>query len=117
MNALHDLVIKYEQNAPQYRHGAWRKIFSDPQAAELFTPLSEAHDKNDIEADLNKIWLRVLSRSYISALDKKTQDELHEELTAFMRKTLPEFDPSKGGKDTNIITCPYVTDAFWCTSL
>jgi len=115
--SLIQMYLKYEGDAPQYHKGKWREPFEDPLASKLFTPLQDAHDHWTMKSDLDLIWLRILSRSYISALDKEIQDSLKKDTVTFLRENVPEFNPNLGGKDSNQVEIPMVTDVFWCKAV
>ena len=69
---------QFEDNAPQYRHGTWRRAFDSDSARQLFTlPLQEEHFTFDLNCTAESIWHRILSKSYISALSTDQQAALH----------------------------------------
>jgi len=61
---------------------------------------------------MDLIWLRVLSRSYISALTPDQQESLRLETLDFLKRNVPEF--TKGERSVEF---PHITDVFWCTAL
>jgi len=112
---VEDLVALYTKleppNVPQYRHGTWRRVFAERSSALPFTPLQEIHLDNPTSVTREQIWQRVLSISYISALEPVAQAALRRDIFDFIEEHVPEFSADKHAAATTIY--PYRTDAFW----
>ncbi|KAI9015767.1 S-adenosyl-L-methionine-dependent methyltransferase [Phycomyces nitens] len=99
----------YDEAAPQYRKGRWRKVFETEEAKKLFElPLHELTFSNDFNVPTNHVFERVLTKSYIAILSDEEKAKLRQDIQA---KLIPEkgFVP-KDGK----ILYPHDTDLAWC---
>lgn len=76
----HDLTWTFEDDAPRFRHGQWRKVFdeqtkSGPLALlvasdQLFSlPLAEEEERFEVWLPKEKIWERYNTLSHISKLE------------------------------------------------
>jgi len=102
--ALTDITLTYEDGAPQYRTGAWRKVF--PAAG--FGPLMESRfDHAHVGSPENVIVDRTLSISYIAALSSNEQQTVQAKIWDLIAKT-----PELAGR--SVVSFPYETFAFWC---
>ncbi|KAI8975287.1 S-adenosyl-L-methionine-dependent methyltransferase [Mycotypha africana] len=74
---IRSLYEVYDAAAPQFRKMYWRKVFETEEAKALFKlPYTEEMYRNDFEVPKENIWKRVLTKSYISSLDKAEQKKL-----------------------------------------
>jgi len=102
---VRNLVEQFEDNAPQFRHGTWNKIFEE--TLDLFS--SKDHQKFSYSLDCTSemIWLRILSKSYISVLQQTQQEQLKQKLTEILLRHFPQLKNSE-----NTVPYPYVTDLY-----
>jgi SAM-dependent methyltransferase len=102
--AMTAIMAPYEGDSPRYRSGEWRKLFP----AEGFGPLREKHFRNDQTGAPEQVIVdRVLSTSFIAALDRPQQHIVAARLRDLIART-----PELGGRDD--VTVPYETFAFSC---
>lgn len=67
----------YDKDVPQFRKMKWRNVFETDEAKSLFDlPYQHKTFTNDYWLPKENVWRRVLSKSYISCLDKQEQDQL-----------------------------------------
>lgn len=96
----------YDGAAPQYRKGYWKQVFEIEEAKELYKlPLQHKQFMYDVPANVEDIWPRILSKSYIAILDQETRDKLHAEV----QKVLDDELPKEG-----TIIYRHDTDMYWC---
>jgi len=102
--AMTDIMAPYEGDAPRYRSGEWRRLFP----AEGFGPLREQHFANGHTGAPEQVIVdRVLSTSFIAALDRRQQHIVAARLHDLIART-----PALAGHDE--VTVPYETVAFSC---
>eukprot|EP00121_Abeoforma_whisleri_P002050 Awhi_evm1s1834 len=131
---LRNLYEVYDVNTPQYRLGLWRSVFNNPkgipenklrrialfpeevnskfiETPSSFSPLEGHHFYWSMKQNsFNKIWERVLSKSYISILSSEEKEKLKKEIFSCLKHHFPEIDDP----NAEVISYPYVTDIFWC---
>ncbi|KAI7905836.1 S-adenosyl-L-methionine-dependent methyltransferase [Cokeromyces recurvatus] len=83
----------FDKDIPQFRKMGWRKVFDTEEANSLFKlPIQQCElFKNDFWVPKDHVWKRILSKSYISCLDKAQQDELEIKVNEIM-KDVPTDD-------------------------
>ncbi|KAL6060003.1 SAM-dependent methyltransferase [Balamuthia mandrillaris] len=113
---LRDLYESYEVGTPQYRLGLWRKVFEEEESKEevqkMFAlPLSHKQFSQVMRCDKQKIWGRILSKSYIASLDSQQKEELRQKVMQLLEENIPEF--AKESSATEEVSYPYLTDVFW----
>jgi len=102
--AMTDIMAPYEGDAPRYRSGEWRRLFP----ADGFGPLREQHFANGHTGAPEQVIVdRVLSTSFIAALDRRQQHIVAARLHDLIART-----PALAGHDE--VTVPYETVAFSC---
>jgi len=102
--AMTDIMAPYEGDAPRYRSGEWRRLFP----ADGFGPLREQHFANGHTGAPEQVIVdRVLSTSFIAALDRRQQHIVSARLHDLIART-----PALAGHDE--VTVPYETVAFSC---
>ncbi|KAI8882508.1 S-adenosyl-L-methionine-dependent methyltransferase [Backusella circina FSU 941] len=83
---LRSLYETYDEGVPQYRKNNWRNVFETDEAKELFKlPFEERVFENDFLVPKENIWPRILSKSYISCLEKEEQDELEKKVNGMLK--------------------------------
>lgn len=98
------IMAPYEEDAPRYDHGEWRKVFP----AEGFGPLQErCFPHAHVGPPEQVIVERVASVSFIAALDDATRGVVLDEVRALIAAT-----PELVGRAE--VAMPYVTRAYWC---
>jgi len=107
---LRDLYERFEQNTPQYRLGLWKSVWASDCAKRLFAPLEDLHFTHTVPSDAERIWLRILSKSYIACQAPDVQAQLKHDVTAVLR----EFFPADVVAE---IAYPYTTDLFFARCL
>ncbi|KAG1473601.1 hypothetical protein G6F56_000861 [Rhizopus delemar] len=106
---LRDEYEKYEESAPQYRHGKWKNAFDTEKARSLYQlPLQHKRFSNDIPAVRSNVWTRILSKSYIAVLDIEQQEKIKKNVEKIMSEY--SFPPN----DNETFIYAHDTDLFWC---
>jgi len=104
VEALDAIMRPYELEAPRHESGAWRNAFPAPG----FSPLSERRFAYVHEGPPERVILdRVLSVSYIAALDVAERVKVTEAIRALIAAT-----PELAGRER--VAFPYETVACWC---
>jgi SAM-dependent methyltransferase len=105
--AISDIIDPYEDDAPRFRTGEWRKAFTGRWFSELqLTTLAHQHVGPADEV----IVARFLSVSFIAALPPAEKHKVADRL-----RELVASDPALRGCAT--IAFPYRTEAYRCTRL
>jgi len=122
VSKLRELYEQFEEEAPQYRHGTWKNVFLESKlASELFNlPLKEVHFNFNLSCNPERIWERVLSKSYIATMKTQQQQELKIKVIKCLFDNVKEFQLD-GINSENlfqqkelVIDYPYTTHFFWC---
>jgi len=103
---LRDLYEQYEDDAPQYRHGNWKKAFEEDNGY-LFVGAGSKHVRWNLLCNLQAIWERILSKSYISCLQEQQQNQLKQQVETMILDQLPQLKDK-----VQVVEYPYVTDVF-----
>ncbi|KDQ18474.1 hypothetical protein BOTBODRAFT_28848 [Botryobasidium botryosum FD-172 SS1] len=85
---LSQLRAVYEEhmgNTPQYRSGQWRETFNTQPYLNLFHPHEEKEWEHIIPTTAEKVVERVLSKSYVAALDEEVKEKMKGELQAILK--------------------------------
>ena len=86
---MRQLVKVFEDDAPQYYHGAWRHVWSEDEAQRLFAPLPEPlRASHSIVGDRERIWLRTLSKSFVAKRSSEEKAELREKVMKLLETHL-----------------------------
>lgn len=102
--ALDAILRRYEGDAPRHESGAWRGVF--PAAG--FTPLAERRFRHDHKGPPERVIVdRVLSTSFIAALEPAERAEVEDAVRALIAAT-----PELAGRERVIY--PYGTIACSC---
>jgi len=83
---LRELYEVYDESIPQYRKGTWRNVFKTPKALTLFSPGNSKFFNHSQNTTPDKIWLRVLSKSYINVLSADEQNALKRKVEDLLEK-------------------------------
>ena len=106
------LYEQFDGDVPQYRHGKWKNVFEDPEASDLFHPRKDRSFESKQKTTIPLVWQRVLSKSYISAMEPGPQNELKEKVLAVM-----EEEKAKGGLGEidieGAFDYPHATEVVW----
>ncbi|CAF1321777.1 unnamed protein product, partial [Didymodactylos carnosus] len=107
-----DLFERYESGSPQYRLMKWRTVFDDEDHGRRFTyPLKEKHFHWTWQNRTpDQIWNELLSKSYVSAMNKTEQDSLKMEVDNLLDKNLKIYGNNPNDKRVEV---PYNTDLAW----
>ncbi|KAI8997548.1 S-adenosyl-L-methionine-dependent methyltransferase, partial [Pilobolus umbonatus] len=106
---LRDYYEVYDGSAPQYRKGTWKHIFNTEEAEALFHPLQHKRFQFDTPAKRSDIWTRIQSKSYVAILDKKSQNQLHEDVEKVIND--PQYNLPKD--DNTPFIYKHDTDMYW----
>jgi SAM-dependent methyltransferase len=101
---LTDILEPHAGDAPRHRSGKWRSAFD---RADLFGPLKERSFPHAQEVTLDGLVDRVLSTSFIAALDEPTRARVARQVVELARS-----HPELTGRER--FTLPYRTDVLWC---
>ena len=77
--SLRALYERYDGGIPQFRLGLWRRVWETAEAKSLFRVVAERQEQHVPRASRQQCWDRIVSKSYISALDEKEQNKLREQ--------------------------------------
>ena len=99
---LSEILDEYENGAPRYKSGNWKKAFDQMK---LFKPFQENHFKYLQQGDLNLILDRVGSISFIASLPSDEKNHVLQRISELVKK---EMYQSK----SSIVTLPYRTDVY-----
>ena len=81
----------YEQDTPQFRLGLWRAVWNSAGAEKLFDCYNETQSRHvPVIADKTLIWERILSKSYISSLEKSEQEILKQKVEKILDEEMGE---------------------------
>ncbi|KAM0791202.1 hypothetical protein ACM66B_005684 [Microbotryomycetes sp. NB124-2] len=106
---MRDLFEKYEAGTPQYRHGYWKMIYDTPEYNDNFEKHEVESCKRGIPVTEDLAVDRVLSKSYITALDDQEKDTLSKQLREVIRAAKDKvWIDEKAGT----FEYPYGTDMF-----
>ncbi|KAI8093562.1 S-adenosyl-L-methionine-dependent methyltransferase [Halteromyces radiatus] len=108
---LRNLYEFYDAAAPQYRKNQWQNVWATKEASDLFNvPLQHKQFDYPMPFIRQRIFPRILSKSYIAILPKSEQDELEKKVNAVLNN--PEY-----GFDADPVTgefiYPHDTDLYW----
>eukprot|EP01100_Stratorugosa_tubuloviscum_P008131 TRINITY_DN338_c0_g3_i1.p1 TRINITY_DN338_c0_g3~~TRINITY_DN338_c0_g3_i1.p1 ORF type:complete len:289 (+),score=139.43 TRINITY_DN338_c0_g3_i1:39-905(+) len=120
-------LLQFETDVPQFIHYKWRNIFNECQ--DLFGPSNEIefqHYEHNCSKEL--IWQRVLSRSYIAAMNNEQQEIIKTNIYKILNENIEEFkqnlnnDNNNNNESSDVIATPttifpYKTLIFWCTKI
>ncbi|BFZ62513.1 hypothetical protein YB2330_003612 [Saitoella coloradoensis] len=120
------LFTKYENSAPQYRHGTWLRAFDAPSpspsssaAAEkqfFSTPLAHTRIPYTLTPTPTQLLNRIKSMSYISTLPAEKQEELMKDIMGVLRRAKEAGVPGLEGMgedgEGKIVTRERV-DVYW----
>ncbi|KAI8334674.1 S-adenosyl-L-methionine-dependent methyltransferase [Chlamydoabsidia padenii] len=109
---LRNLYEVYDGAAPQYRKGTWKKVWGTSEAKSLFnTPLQHRRFDYNMPFAPDRIFPRILSKSYIAILTKEEQNLLEKNVNAILNDPNLGFvvDPQSG-----LVNYPHDTDLYWC---
>ena len=107
------LYQAYEDGAPQYRKGHWKKVFETNEAQALYTfPLQHQVFQFDTPAKRADIWTRVMSKSYIAILEEKEQEILKNDIENVLED--PKYGLPKNQDLQTELIYPHDTDMYWC---
>ncbi|KAK4048346.1 hypothetical protein OIV83_004868 [Microbotryomycetes sp. JL201] len=106
---MRDLFEKYEAGTPQYRHGYWKMIYDTPEYNDNFQQHQVETFHRGIPVTEDLAIERVLSKSYITALDDAAKATLSSQLRDVIRgaKDKMWIDEQAG-----TFEYPYSTDMF-----
>ncbi|KAL0094429.1 S-adenosyl-L-methionine-dependent methyltransferase [Phycomyces blakesleeanus] len=110
VTAIRRIYEVYDEAAPQYRKGHWKKVFETDEANQLFDlPLKHIRFTNDFEVPTSHVFERVLTKSYIATLSDQQKQQLRRDIEA-------QLVPEKGFVPNNdrMILYPHDTDLSWC---
>eukprot|EP01102_Stenamoeba_stenopodia_P016635 TRINITY_DN5831_c0_g2_i1.p2 TRINITY_DN5831_c0_g2~~TRINITY_DN5831_c0_g2_i1.p2 ORF type:complete len:311 (+),score=110.79 TRINITY_DN5831_c0_g2_i1:82-933(+) len=114
--ALRDLYERFEGDAPQYRHGSWKKVWEEQHSLpegdpnKIFKDAIHKQFTNSAKSNTAEdMWLRVLSKSYITQLPEEEQQKLKQEI---YEKVFKKFLPQLVEDSSATIDVPYTTDVF-----
>ncbi|PWN47749.1 hypothetical protein IE53DRAFT_348715 [Violaceomyces palustris] len=99
---LRDLYERYEDGAPQYRHGKWKVLYETDSFKSHFKPETPLHISRRLPTNLESVKERVFSKSYISTLKEEQRQSLGREIDDLFRKATDRelgrvwIDQSKG---------------------
>ncbi|KAK4053888.1 hypothetical protein OIO90_003725 [Microbotryomycetes sp. JL221] len=106
---LRDLFEQYEGGTPQYRHGYWKTIYDTAEYNDNFDKHEVHTFKRGLPVTEDLAIDRVLSKSYITALD----DDKKAKLTEQMRQVLRDAeDKVIVDEKAGTFEYPYTTDMF-----
>jgi SAM-dependent methyltransferase len=94
------LLDRYERDTPRFARRLWAKAF---EANAPFTPLEERTFHHEHELDEQGLKDRVVSVSFIAALEEKERGRVLDEVAAIAAGLPPRF------------AMPYVTEVFCCS--
>jgi len=101
------IIAPHEGDAPRFESGAWRGLFPAPG----FGPLHEQRCTHGHTGPPERVIVdRVLSISFIAALDPAQKDAVAREVRKLIATT-----PALAGRSE--VTFPYVTSMFRCTKI
>ncbi|MGB0920707.1 MAG: class I SAM-dependent methyltransferase [Alphaproteobacteria bacterium] len=107
VEALSQIMRPYGGDAPRHDSGDWKKCFPAPG----FTPLETASFPHSQTGPIEEVVVnRVLSTSFIAALNEADQAAVKAQVNALINRT-PDL------KDKAAVTFPYVTAAHHCVRL
>ncbi|CAK4079760.1 unnamed protein product [Aphanomyces euteiches] len=105
VRSLRSLYEKFDGTIPQYRTGAWERVFHDQSLFEY--PLKHFRVERTIAVDsIDQIWDRVHSKSYVQTIDESAVLKLKAEVYSILDSAT--FDRDADGR----ILYPYVTDIY-----
>ncbi|OQS00292.1 hypothetical protein THRCLA_06057 [Thraustotheca clavata] len=108
--ALRKVCEAYDGVAPQYRTGKWKQVFEN--STDLFGPLQHTRISRTIPvASTEQIWLRVLSKSYVTMSTPEVQAKIKEDVMKVLENA--QFERNDQGE----ILYPYVTDIYSTTPI
>lgn len=91
----HSTYEGYDKDVPQFRKMTWRKVFETEEAKSLFElPYEYKIFTNDFWMPKENVWRRILSKSYISCLEKEEQEQLKLKVEALL-KNVPVDDRNR----------------------
>lgn len=110
---IRDLYETFEDNAPQYRHMAWKAMYETPSFAKFFTADEPRHYDRSLSTTLRGVIDRVLSKSYISLLSQDQQKRIENEITDYLHNTPDQQLGRKWiDKEHGVWEYPYRTDLY-----
>ncbi|KAJ3073209.1 hypothetical protein HDU98_001967 [Podochytrium sp. JEL0797] len=100
------LYEAYDEGVPQYRTGAWKKVFAEEEAGQLFDPPVEKQFLHTqvCAGGKDAIWRRIQSKSYITLLGEQEQESLRNKIMAVLDECDVEMDAAGN------VLIPYSTD-------
>lgn len=110
---IRDVYERFEDNAPQYRHMAWKAMYNTPSFAHFFIADEPRHYDRNLPTNIQGVLDRVLSKSYISLLTHDQQEKLKNEITDYLGKT-PDQQLGRKWVDQHlgVWEYPYRTDLY-----
>jgi len=111
---LHDMADRFSQEEdPKYTSGKWKEVFETPEAKQLFDlPYRSHHFVHYQEnMDLQTIWQRIESRSFVSIQTEEIRAAFRKEIESFLKEKIPE---TFGEGGSGVISFPYITDLVFC---
>ncbi|ORY81799.1 S-adenosyl-L-methionine-dependent methyltransferase [Leucosporidium creatinivorum] len=106
---LRDLYEVHEAGTPQYRHFYWKSVYDTPVYKANFEPYEKTEYRRSLPTCEDLVVDRVLSKSYITALDEKTKGDLSEKVRELVKKAEDKVWIDEG---SGTFEYPYVTDMF-----
>ncbi|KAG2189289.1 hypothetical protein INT44_004431 [Umbelopsis vinacea] len=108
---LRQIYEQHDVKAPQYRKGAWKKVFNTEEAGELFhLPLNHHQFTNDfLIAGKEVVWQRIKSKSYIAVMPPQEQEKLQQQVYAILDDPENGFIPNSDGEFLFL----HETDIYW----
>ncbi len=107
VETLSQIMRPYGGDAPRHDSGEWKRLFPAPE----FTPLSTQSFPHSHTGPVEEvIYNRVLSTSFIAALEETQQAEVTAKVKALIEETVEL-------KGKAVVTFPYITTAHHCIKL
>ncbi|KAK6515869.1 hypothetical protein TWF281_004460 [Arthrobotrys megalospora] len=106
---IRDIYEQYEKGTPQYRLGWWKSIFDLDEYKQGFEIEPEVYEfKRTLPATVDAVVLRILSKSYITALTEEERKNVEKEAREVMEREKKQWDDEEKG----IFQYPYATDLY-----
>ena len=103
---LRVLLAPLEAAVPHYRSGEWRRVWATAEATAWFEVLPERQVRQAPRVTRQQCWDRVLSKSYVSALEPAAQQRLRAQCEAVLERPFAGLPPEA------TVECPLETLLF-----